>query len=143
MFTGLGKLDDLLGDNFVGEIATLFKSERDAGQFIYDANDAFGISIEPLDAKVSLDQGEIEAPPVRTAGLQLFPTGGPRNVRPNNSVSCAGFRRSARVVAISRDRAPGQDDADVSKPTCMSPPQLPTGKHLQCLRVPPARDRFA
>src|SRR5438552_4536957 len=94
MFTGLGKLDDLLGDNFVGEIATLFKSERDAGQFIYDANDAFGISIEPLDAKVSLDQGEIETPPVRTAGLQLFPTGGPRNVRPNNSVSCAGFRRS-------------------------------------------------
>ena len=107
MFTGLGKLDDLLGDNFVGEIATLFKSERDAGQFICDANDAFGISIEPLDAKVSLDQGEIEAPPVRTAGLQLFPTGGPRNVRPNNSVSCAGFRRSARVYLFPRSGRPG------------------------------------
>ena len=47
MFTGLGKLDDLLGDNFVGEIAALFKSERDAGQFMCDAND------ELLDAKVS------------------------------------------------------------------------------------------
>ena len=53
MFTGLGKLDDLLGDNFVGEIAALFKSERDAGQFICDANDAFRVSIEPLGAKVS------------------------------------------------------------------------------------------
>src|SRR5438876_9710037 len=28
------------------------------------------------------------------AGLPLFPTAGPRNVRPNNSVSCAGFPRS-------------------------------------------------
>ncbi|TMJ98085.1 MAG: hypothetical protein E6G74_19300 [Alphaproteobacteria bacterium] len=53
MFTGLGKLDDLLGDNFVGEIAALFKSERDAGQFMCDANDEFGVSIELLDAKVS------------------------------------------------------------------------------------------
>src|SRR5262249_8626533 len=43
---GLGKFDDALGDDFVGEIAAVGKPKGYASHFECDAHDALGLKIE-------------------------------------------------------------------------------------------------
>jgi len=43
---GLSKLDDSLGDDFVGEIAAVRKPKGYASHFECDAYDAFGLGVE-------------------------------------------------------------------------------------------------
>src|SRR5215472_1520185 len=102
VLAGLGKLDDALRDNFVGEIAPVRKAKRRANHFKCHPHDALGLGVKRHSAQVRSYRHGALLPSQAGARLVSQPSTPDRGSLPMIGLSYATYTRGQSPNRLSR-----------------------------------------